>query len=421
LFKALKYIIGFILIIAWLDLIGPWANAKPLDSYYNLLVFNNFLQDTTSADSTPQLVYPFQDEKNSTFISGYKSGLYLKRPSNIQKEVHFDPVTKEYTITEKIGNLDYRPALTLSMDEYKKWKFDQEMRAYWRQRAGGNVGDFRSVLIPEIHIGGAAFDKIFGSNVINIVPQGSAELIFGLNTSRIDNPALSERLRKVTTFDFQEKIQMNVSGSIGDKVKLGINYNTEATFDFENETKLEFAGKEDEIIKKIQAGNITFPLAGTLITGSQSLFGLRTDLQFGKLSVSTVFSQQKGETSVIEVKGGAQVQDFEVEISDYESNKHFFLSQYFRDHYNEALQHLPIISTGVNIEKIEVWVTNKSSKFEESRNIAAFMDLAEASANIYNQIPGFQQTQPGEYPDNNLNGEYNALTNTYVEFVILTR
>ena len=375
--------------------------------------FNLFIQDTVSTDTTPDLKYPFNDESGNPFLPGYNSAMYLNKPSNIKKEVIYDEKTGKYTVYEKIGDINYRLPVIMTLEEYKKWKFDQEMRAYWRQRASGTVKDFKKSLIPEFHVGGEGFDKVFGSNVINIVPQGSAELIFGINTSRIDNPALSERLRKVTTFDFQEKIQMNVAGTIGDKVKLGVNYNTEATFDFENQTKLEYAGKEDEIIKKIEAGNVTFPLPGTLIQGSQSLFGLKTELQFGKLNVSTVFSQQKGETSVINVKGGAQIEDFEVEVLDYEANKHFFLSHFFRDTYDRALQNLPVVNTGINIQRIEIWVTNKSNKFEESRNIAAFMDLSESSANIFNTVPEFQQTEAGLLPDNQRNGQYNSLNTTY--------
>ena len=196
---------------------------------------------------------------------------------------------------------------------------------------------FRSNLIPQIEIGGAAFDKIFGSNTINIIPQGSAELIFGINISRTENPTLSEKLRTIPTFDFKEKIQMNVTGTIGDKMQLGVNYNTDAMFEFENRTKLQYAGKEDEILKKVEAGDVTLPLTGTLITGSYSLFGLKTEMQFGKLTVTTVLSQQKGQSSVIEVKGGAQLTDFEVYADEYEANRHFFLSQYFRDIYDEAL------------------------------------------------------------------------------------
>ncbi|MCD6200441.1 MAG: cell surface protein SprA [Bacteroidales bacterium] len=375
---------------------------------------NNAGADSASHAQTPLLHYPFHDYPGNPLLQEGSSGLYLQLPSNIQRSIEYDPKTNEYIIYEKIGNnFNYRLPYVMSQEEFRKWQYDQAVRQYWTQKAHGNGDSYRRSLIPKLYVGGEAFDRVFGSNTVNIIPQGSAELIFGANTSRIDNPALSEKLRKVTTFDFKEKIQMNVAGTVGDKLKLGINYNTEATFDFENQTKLEYTGKEDEIIKKIEAGNINFPLTGTLITGSQSLFGLKTDLQFGKLTVSAVFSQQKGQTSEIDVKGGAQIQDYEVEADHYEANKHFFLSQFFRDHYDEALAHLPVINTGVAIQRIEVWVTNKTNRFENSRNVVAFMDLGEEQQNIYNPVPAFGQTGQGPYVYNELNGLYDQMTSTY--------
>ena len=247
---------------------------------------------------------------------------------------------------------------------------------YWLEKSRESVTPGRSPLLANIKLG-ESFDKVFGTDAISIVPQGSAELIFGYNFSRIDNPALSEKNRKNGSFLFKEKIQMNVTGSIGDKMQLGINYNTEASFDFENKTKLEYTGKEDEIVKKIEAGNVTFSLPGTLITGSQSLFGLKTDLQFGKLFVSSVFSHQRGQSQKIEVKGGAQVSEFEVDAADYDANRHFFLSHFFRDNYNKWLENLPYVNSGLRIQKIEVWITNKSSSTTDTRNILGLMDLGE--------------------------------------------
>lgn len=367
----------------------------------------------SGSNPSVNLRYPFRDSRGNPFEYNPQSKLYLQKPGNIRHEVVYDPDKNMYIVYEKVGELNYRLPFYMTPEEYRKWEYEQALREYWREKAAGNTGDYRTSLIPKLYIGGEAFDKVFGSNTVNIVPQGAAELIFGINSSRIDNPALSERLRKVTTFDFKEKIQMNVAGSVGDKMKLGVNYNTEATFDFENQTKLAYEGKEDEIIKKIEAGNITFPLTGTLITGSQSLFGLKTELQFGRLTVTSVFSQQKGETSEIEIKGGAQIQDFEVNADEYEANKHFFLSHYFRDQYERALSNLPVINSGVNIERIEVWITNKTNKFDNSRNVIAFMDLAESGTNIYNNVPAFQQAGPGPYPENELNGMYHEMNSTY--------
>lgn len=385
-----------------------------------MLVFLLFLSNGVvkaqdiDPDSTINLRYPFKDRSGIPWEAESSSPLNMGMPSNFFREAVFDADRNEYIIYERIGGLDYRKPVYMSPEEYKRYVFERSVRDYWKFKITGDESLFRSSLVPDIHFGGEAFDKVFGSNVINIIPQGSAELIFGINISRTENPTLSEKLRSIPTFDFQEKIQMNVSGNIGDKMQLGVNYNTEAMFDFENRTKLEYSGDEDEIIKKIEAGDVTLPLSGSLITGSHSLFGLKTELQFGRLTVTNVFSQQKGESSTMEMKGGAQLSDYEVYADEYEANKHFFLAQHFRDIYDDAMKNLPLISSGMNIERIEVWVTNKRSSFEETRNIVAFMDLAENQGHIYNNIPGFQGTAGvGPNPDNDVNGLYSQLSLVY--------
>ncbi len=403
-------------------------------SYRNILVFSYLvllaslilrsseassqvaLQPSAVTDTTRKSVLKLKEDTGIPWEQKQKAPLFLNNPSNFKSTVVYDVDKNEYILYEKIGALDYRPPVHMSPEEFRKYEYTRAMRDYWQSRISGKEIGFRSSLIPELEVGGAAFDKIFGSNVINIVPQGSAELIFGINISKTDNPTLSEKLRTIPTFDFKEKIQMNVTGTIGDKMQLGINYNTDAMFEFENRTKLEYSGKEDEIIKKVEAGDVTLPLTGTLITGSYSLFGLKTEMQFGKLTITTVLSQQKGQSSRIDVKGGAQLSEFEIYGDEYEANRHFFLSQYFRDIYDDALKNLPVVSSGVNIERIEVWVTNKTSRFEEAsnRNIIAFMDLAENGNHIYNKIPEFQAT-PGAmvYPDNSANNMYEKLITSY--------
>ncbi|MDQ1332297.1 MAG: Cell surface protein SprA, partial [Bacteroidota bacterium] len=398
-------------------------------SYRNLLVFLYLIlfasllfpseangQTSIQSDTSLKSVLKLKDVSGIPWEPKQKAPLFLDNPSNIKSSVIYDPDKNEYIVYQKVGSFDYRTPVHMSPEEFRKYEYARAMRDYWQSRISGEEMGFRSTLIPQIEIGGAAFDKIFGSNTINIIPQGSAELIFGINISRTQNPTLSERLRTIPTFDFKEKIQMNVTGTIGDKMQLGVNYNTDAMFEFENRTKLQYAGKEDEIIKKVEAGDVTLPLTGTLITGSYSLFGLKTEMQFGKLTMTTVLSQQKGESSVIQVEGGAQQTEFEIYADEYEANRHFFLSQYFRDIYDNALKSMPIITSGINIERIEVWVTNKTSRFEEAsnRNIVAFMDLAENKNHIFNNIPALQETAGAPlYPDNGANNLYEQLNSTY--------
>ena len=365
---------------------------------------------TSAQTDTINVQQSYLLEELSIFQDKNQFPLQLASPSNIKDTVEYDPESNEYIFSKKVGEHDYKPSLRMTFEEYKDYQFEQSLRDYWRQRAKGQTQDTQTGLFPNLRLGGEAFDKLFGSSAINIVPMGSAELIFGININSTEDPTIAENLRKTTTFDFEEKIMMNVTGTIGDKIKLGVNYNTEATFDFENQTKLEYIGKEDEIIKRIEAGNVTLPLPGSLITGSQSLFGIKTELQFGKLTVSSVFSQQKGETKVIEVKGGAQTQYFELKADEYDANRHFFLSQYFKDNYNKALEELPVIKSPYTITKVEVWVTNKANNNEENRNVLALLDLGESGDNVYAQPEIINPaTIISPYPSNSTNELYNNI------------
>jgi len=380
-------------------------------------VNTNPTQLRTSRDTTYNLKFPFKDSWLLPYSQkDNESPLYLKLPQSIQSRVEYNPESNEYKFQRKLGEINYRDPFSLDFESYRKYDFQNSIKDYWFTRVKGASFESRSSLIPKLYIGGEAFDRIFGSNTINIKPQGSAELSFGLQINNTENPALPEKVRRNTTFDFDNKIQMNVSGQIGDKLELGITYNTEAMFNFENKTKIAYTGKDDEIIRKIEAGNVNLPLSGSLITGSQSLFGIKTELQFGRLTVTNIFSQQEGQTQTIEVEGGGVTSEVEVRADDYESNKHFFLSQYFRDIYDQSLRNLPVISSGVNITKVEVWVTNKNNNFDDSRNVVAFLDLGagilKGDTNIFNN-QFVKYSPPGRYPSNDINDLYQNILDNY--------
>ncbi len=347
------------------------------------------------------LPYPFNDNSGNPYDPEQNGGLYLNNPSNIKEDLIYDPDANEYILSTKIGEMDYRPANYMSFEDYLNYDADRAMQDYWKQKTHANrITRQSGSLFGPIRIGkedGIAAD-IFGGNTIDIRPSGSAELIFGVISTRTDNPALDVKQRRNTNFDFQEKIQMNVTAKIGDKIQFGVSYNTEASFDFENKMNLKYEGKEDEIIQLIEAGDVTMPLNSTLITGSQALFGIKTKLKFGRTTITGIYSQQKSKTENITVSGGAQTSEFELKSDQYEENKHFFVAQYFRDHYTEALSKLPIIQSPVNITKMEVWITNIGAATQENRNIVAFQDIGEP--NPYNPaINGY----PVNFPNNTSN------------------
>jgi cell surface protein SprA len=376
---------------------------------------NNFV--VVDTPETPvNLPYNFNDQSTGDPLNYPNSGgLMLNNPSNISTNVEYDPTTGNYNINQTMGGMNYRPPTYMESEEYQDYQFKQQVKKYWSSRSHAETQNNQSsTVIPKLNVGGEIFDRIFGGNTVDIRPNGSAELIFAYRGTKTDNPALPERQRKINTFDFDMKIQLNVIGKIGDKLKLTTSYNTEATFDFENQMKLEYTGYEDEIIKKIEAGNVSMPLNGSLITGSQTLFGVKTQLQFGRLTVTGIASQQKGKKSEVEVTGGAQVSRYEVNGDAYEANKHYFLGQYFRDNYNTALSGLPFINSGVSITRLEVWVSNTNNSTTDVRDVVSFSELAEDGTHIPpNQTVGsyVADLQTDVFPYNDQNNLYSRMIN----------
>ncbi|MFL5765104.1 MAG: cell surface protein SprA [Bacteroidia bacterium] len=370
--------------------------------------------DSPPPSTTPDLHFPFNDNSNMDPLNYPPGGpLTLDNPSNVNTTVDYDPTTGQYNVNQTMGGMQYRPPTYLDGEEYQQLMFNKQVKDYWNARSHAESQTAQqNTAIPKLHVGGEMFDRIFGGNTVDIRPNGSAELIFAYNGTKTQNPAIPVKNRKTNTFNFDEKIQLNVVGKIGDKLKLTTSYNTEATFDYENQMKLEYTGYEDEIIKKIEAGNVSLPLNGTLITGSQTLFGVKTQLQFGRLTITSILSQQKGKKSEVEVTGGAQVTKFDIPADQYEANKHFFLGQYFRDNYNSALANLPFVNSPINITRIEVWVSNTTAATNDIRDVACFSELGEdlptlAAAHL---TPYITDSDPGStIPYNDQNSMYNML------------
>ena len=300
-------------------------------------------------------------------------------PDNVKTSVEYDIKTGNYVMRTKVGETEIATPFSMTGQEYLKYSEKNEIGQYWKElnaKAGRNNEDKFSITDIKFNIG--KLDKIFGPGGAQIRTQGSAELIFGIKNNRLDNPALTERMRSTTNFMFDEKIQLNVNATVGDKINFNMNYNTESTFDFDQKMlKMNYKGNEDDIVRSIQAGNVSMQLNSALISGSTALFGLRTDLQFGKLSISAIASQQESETKTVSSRGGAQKTAFEVNIDEYDENRHFLISHYFRDNFENAMSKLPFVASGITINRIEVWVTNKRANYDQARNIVAFMDLGE--------------------------------------------
>ncbi|MFM2041175.1 MAG: hypothetical protein RLZZ493_1764, partial [Bacteroidota bacterium] len=325
-----------------------------------------------------QLPFPITNPLDPTQTS--PQSFDLGDPSSVQQTIVYDPVTGTYIFKESIGksSLMYRNPSMMTLEEYLEYERKKALKENWKDKIDQQTEQNRALEFP-IKIPSKTFENFFGSDEITIRPQGSVELSFGVNSSRYDNPMLPVRQRKITRFDFQQQIQMNLVGQIGTKLKLNTSYNTQAAFDFDNITKLGYSGDEDQILQRIELGNVSFPSFGSLIPGSQTLFGAYTKMRFGNLTIDAIGASSKGKRTEINITGKAQVQPFEFSADNYEVNRHYFLNLYFNNTYNTSMAQLPNVASETSITRMEVWVTNRVNSTENARNIVAFSDLGEAS------------------------------------------
>lgn len=357
--------------------------------------------DSTRNTVKDTLPYPIHDRRGDLF-SKQPSTFDLRLPSNITDSIVFDPATRTYQVFEKIGDRYYRTPTYYTEKEFWDMQARKQENDYFRQRSNTLSMLNRGRVKPKLSLYDNLFNRLFGNGKIDIQPQGNVDITAGYQGQNIKNPTLPERARKNGGFDFNMNAQLNVNANIGNKLKFPISYSTLSSFDFSNQLKLDYTGNEDEIIKRFEAGNVSFPSRSTLIPGAQSLFGIKTQLQFGKLYITGVLANQKSQRQSVNLEGGTAAQQFEFKADDYEENRHFLLSQYFKENYNKVMSNLPAVTTPVQILKMEVWVTNKNSSTRDTREIVGLMDLGEN-----NPYHPFNVT--GTLPDNNTNDEYSSI------------
>jgi cell surface protein SprA len=408
-------------LVSWLSMVEP---VRPPSRLELKLTPGDWIAPADSTDSTDddslrnatykpgrRPTYKLRDRYGDRFNNRSSSSpLLLKTPSNIKTEVQADSAGN-VTIYEKAGEVDYRPPTNMTFEQFNQLQDRQVLKSYWRAKAEAADGKSEvsnKRIIPKIYAG-PLIDRLFGGSYVDFQPNGFVNLNFAGRFQRIDNPSIPVRQQRTGNFDFDQQASVNFTGKIGEKLKVVANYDTKASFNFENNIKLEYTAAEEDIIQKVEIGNASMPLNSTLITGAQNLFGVRTQLKFGRLNVGLIAANQRSRTDGINVKGGTQTKNFEIRVDAYDENRHFFLSQFFRNRYESGLKNLPMISTGVNITRVEVYITNRTNNTETLRNVVGFADLGEANPYRTNLNP--KQGQPVANGTNTLFGTVTSAAN----------
>ena len=389
--------------------------------------------------------------KDSLLLAPNLQQIALKqKPASFATSYTYDPKLNLYFYNVKVGEINAEQPLVLTPSEYRKRVVAEKSRDYIRKKQQALAGlvddeETQNDLLPDYYVNSKFFESIFGSNEINIRPQGSASIDLGLRYQKSGNPSLSPRNQSSLGFDFNQRINLSLSGTIGTRLKVNANYDTQSTFDFQRVIKLDFfpedlvpssvsntinkgkdlvnkgkntidnarnladqgiSGNEDGILQKLEVGNVNMPINSSLISGAQSLFGVKAQLKFGNTDIAAVISEQRSQTQTIQTNGEGTLEEFSLFALDYEDNRHFFLAQYFRDVYDQSVKTYPYINSPIQITRLEVWITNRSSSTNNVRNVLALQDLGETNPDavlLDDLTPNFFNTAPGAFPANDAN------------------
>lgn len=343
-------------------------------------------------------------------------------PNPIRYEAFYDVQSGMYVLYPKVGNMVVGNPVSMTADEYHRYMLNNQLASYYREKSATNAltyrkdqeGALKKGLLPSLNIRNKLFETIFGGNKIEIIPQGFASFDLGILYQSIDNPMILPQNRTSFAVDIKQRIQLGLLGKVGENLQLKANYDTQSGFAFENRLNLVWQAKgtwkdlqskglndkttggEDKIIKRVEFGNVNMPLSTSLIRGSESLFGLKTEFQLGKTYGTVVFSQQQGESRNIVAQGGGVMNTFKLNAIDYEDNQHYFLGHYFLGKYDDALDSYPQIKSRITINRIEVWVLDQGSgSLSDQKGILGIRDMGEGIAG---------------YPDNSQNNLYQGIT-----------
>ena len=314
-----------------------------------------------------QFVYQRTDSPVTGFFpkTNYSMFATVRSPAVI-RDFAIDSLGQTVTVREKVNGVDVKIPATTDLMDYIHLRLKREERASWRaltseyriketrDELGGLLGNFTNIDIP---VPGNPLLDIFGKPGIHLNVSGAVDIRAAYRNQSSDQVALSSIEQSQTTPDFNQDVQINVNGTIGDKLKILADWNTQRTFEYENQLHINYTGYDDEIVQSVEAGNVSLSTP-SLVSGGQALFGIKAKLQAGPLTLTTLLSQKKGQSQSISLSGGSRTAT--VDIFPYNYVQNYFFVDTLYSHFWVPLHAspTPTISDSMNtfqILSLDLW------------------------------------------------------------------
>jgi cell surface protein SprA len=366
------------------------SQATVVDTSRAVLEYIRSLPRDSSA-RLAQLMYVRKDKPAVDWVYHKPFSLYLPDPPAVKYQVTLDSTRWIYHLHRTVGGHDTRIPLDLPLDAYVALRMKETIRKNWEAMAQfyelqgetkTGLGElFGKVTKIEIPVPKNPIFSIFGPNIIRLNINGGVDIHGAFRNTKSDQYTASPLGQNRNEPDFNQQVQVNVKGVIGDKLNIDADWNTQRTFEYENQLHVKYQGYEDEIVQSIEAGNVSLSTNSSFISSSQALFGLKGRFQFGPLNLTTIATQKKGQIKELTVSGGAQATPFEKQITQYSTDHYFIDTAYIGQYENIFFRPQPLVDPRLQIRDIEVWVSRVGAPDpSRERNVVAFMSKERVDA-----------------------------------------
>jgi len=180
--------------------------------------------------------------------------------------------------------------------------------------------------------------EIIGADIagqrVSLRVSGNISISGKLSQRDQSNQVTSYQQTKTTSFIMDQEQNFTIEGRVGDRVSIKVDQDSQRDFNFENTLRIHYTGKEDEIIQKVEAGNISLSLPGTNFVKGQAnatgLYGIKALMKFGPLDVTAIASVEEGQNKKVKWGGGSESEPVIIQDYEYIRRKYFFISDLYR-------------------------------------------------------------------------------------------
>ncbi|RMF07291.1 MAG: cell surface protein SprA, partial [Candidatus Neomarinimicrobiota bacterium] len=240
-------------------------------------------------------------------------------------------------ITETINDRSYAIPFIASAEWYFQKKLQQNrieafakrlsIEAKEDKRKTGRRGRGKSIEVVGVNLGGLGRASLRVNGNVNI----SGKAVF--QNQDLVRSSINEAQN--THIEFDQKQNLSIEGKIGDRITVKMDQDSERDFDWENNIRISYEGKEDDIVQQVEAGNISLSLPSTqFVTFSgqnKGLFGLKAISKLGPVDITSIASIEQTKKERQKYKGGTESKTQQIKDYEWVKNRYFFIHPWFRN------------------------------------------------------------------------------------------